>query len=73
MDFPELGDSCLDSIIHQCWRTLYESVKSLAKKTAGLSGALNLPRATALEDRYFAEKRLRCKYLVNDGLLQETE
>jgi serine/threonine protein kinase len=72
MDFPELGDSCLDTIIDQCWRTVYESVESLAKNTAGLSGAIHLPRATALEDRYVAEKRTRCKSLVDDGLLQKT-
>jgi hypothetical protein len=73
MDFPELGDSGLDMIIDQCWRTLYESVESLAKTTAGFSGAVDPPRATALEDQYVAEKRVRCKYLVDDGLLQGTE
>jgi serine/threonine protein kinase len=70
MDFPQLGDGGLDTIIDQCWRTLYESVESLAKRTACLSGAVDLPRATALGDQYVAEKRLRCKCLVDDGLLQ---
>lgn len=71
MDFPELGNDWLDMIIYRCWRGLYESVESLAKETAGLGGAVNLPRATVLEDWYVAEKRDRCQRLVDDGLLQE--
>jgi serine/threonine protein kinase len=73
MDFPELGDSCLDTIIDQCWRTHFESVESLAERTAGLSGAIDIPCATALEDQNIIEKRARCKCLVDDGLLDETE
>jgi hypothetical protein len=73
MDFPELGDGGLDTIIDWCWRTLYESVESLAKTTAGFAGAVDLPRATALEDQYVADKRVRCKCLVDDGLLQDSE
>jgi serine/threonine protein kinase len=73
MDFPELGDSCLDTIIDQCWKTRFASVESLAKRTAGLSGAINIPCATALDNRYVREKRVRCKCLVDDVLLEEVE
>jgi len=73
MDFPQLGNGCLDMIIDQCWRGLYESVESLAKEIARLDGAVNLPRATVLGAQYVAEKRDRCQRLVDDGLLRETE
>jgi hypothetical protein len=60
----------LDMIIDHWWRTLCESVESLAKTAASFSGAIDLPRAPASEDRCVAEKRLRCKCGVVDGLLQ---
>lgn len=53
--------------------TLYESIESLVKKIVGLSGAVNLPRATALEDRSITEKWVRCKSLIDGGLLEETD
>jgi atypical protein kinase C zeta type len=73
MDFPDLNHGCLDTIINQCWRALCRSVGSLAKETASLAGAVDLPPATALEGQYVAERRVRCTCLVDEGLLQETE
>lgn len=71
MDFPGLGSSGLDTIIDQCWRAHYESVESLAKEMAGSGSAMNLPYTIPLGDQYIAERRARCKCLVDDGLLQE--
>ncbi|UPK95140.1 hypothetical protein LCI18_006075 [Fusarium solani-melongenae] len=73
MRFPDLGHGCLDAIIDRCWRGLYESVESLAKETAGLDGAVGLPRAEALDQGYVSEMRDRCQRLVDEGLLDTDE
>lgn len=73
MKFPDLGNGCLDAIIDRCWKGLYESVESLAKETAGLNGAVSLPRAEALDRSYVSEMRDRCQRLVDEGLLDADE
>ncbi|POR34529.1 Serine/threonine-protein kinase Sgk1 [Tolypocladium paradoxum] len=73
MEFPELGHGLLDGIIYQCWRGRYASLELLAKETAGLPGAIELPRATILGSSYIAEQRKRCQRLVGEGLVGETK
>ncbi|RSL73447.1 hypothetical protein CEP53_000717 [Fusarium sp. AF-6] len=73
MKFPDLGHGYLDTIIDACWKGLYGSVESLAKETAGLNGAVTLPRAEALDQGYISEMRDRCQRLVDEGLLDMDE
>lgn len=73
MKFPDLGDGYLDAIIDRCWKGQYDSVESLAKETAGLDGAVTLPRAEVLEQGYISEMRDRCQQLVDEGLLETDE
>ncbi|KAJ4201326.1 hypothetical protein NW767_006976 [Fusarium falciforme] len=73
MKFPELGQGCVYVIIDRCWKGHYDSVESLAKETAGLDGAVSLPRAEALDESHVSEMQDRCQRLVDDGMLETDE
>jgi serine/threonine protein kinase len=69
MVFPNLKGGRLDQIIRRCWYGEFAHLKDLADETKTLSGAIELPRATALSTEYCLERREECQSLVDDGLL----
>ncbi|KAJ4183639.1 hypothetical protein NW755_009673 [Fusarium falciforme] len=73
MKFPELDQGCVYVIIDRCWKGYYDSVESLAKETAGLDGAVSLPRAEALDESHVSEMQDRYQRLVDDGMLETDE
>ncbi|KAE9970805.1 hypothetical protein EG328_006070 [Venturia inaequalis] len=71
MEFPPLGEARLDTIIEKCWKGRFNSLTDLAAETKLLPGAIDLPRATAFEEKYCSQIRKECEQLVENGILDE--
>lgn len=71
MEFPALGEEELDVIIEKCWKGEFHTLTDLAGETKLLSGAIGLPRATALDEKYSSQIRGECEQLIENGILDE--
>lgn len=59
-EFPPLGESHLDQIVHRCWFNKYESLKALAEDAATLDGVLTVPPPKALGMNEFGMLKPAC-------------
>jgi atypical protein kinase C zeta type len=72
MKFPPLNEEKLDTVIERCWRGNFNTLKDLADETRLLPGAIGLPRATALDEKYCSQIRGECKQLIENGIPAES-
>lgn len=70
MEFPELRNGDLDSIIDRCWKGRYEQLKDLLEEAEALGGTTpSSETVMTISTEDFLQCRKECEALVQDGLL----
>lgn len=72
MEFPELGDGQLDTIIRRCWHGAFRTLQDLASETSRLKGALGDSSVASLSEEFCRMREDVCRDYVQKGQLPPT-
>lgn len=71
MRFPELDESGLDAIVHNCWQGKYNSVKDLKHEVLHLSHNIRLSLARAITREEYEARPQECLQLLIQDVLSD--